>query len=367
MVKEVEELIKIIGEGNLLEASFVFLGAFQHFNLEWNGGVERNFNGLSAFIEKEEEQLDECFNLMFSLQGLFLIYGQAYNALEKDNHLSTQGVINEIYNYHDLIKCEIINQGQLKEDQKKLKFLNLLANPKRQLIFKTEEDFENKVLTDIKKLLNEENANTTLNKCDREFVLNKCVIDYYYSIHQGVKVDKDVVLAFSICGNYYKLSEYNKELIKKEKVPIIGNVKILTYTLNLVGLLQSINPRDRNENRHKPAKYILNYEFLQGKKRSFNQQKGEILSPKNIESTMKKLLKNQNSDEFEKRVTNPKNIYCSDPQQENGYVQNFSIKKEEKNTKNKNAVCWVILGDLYYLLRFVLLIIFLWNKNYLSQ
>jgi hypothetical protein len=271
---------------------------------------------------------------MFSLQGLFLIYGKAYKALENGNQLSTQEVIHEIYNYHDLIKYKIINQEQLTEDQKKLKFLNLLANPKRQLIFKTEEDFENKVLTDIKKLLNEENANTTSNGCDREFVLNKCVIDYYYSIHQGVKVDRDVVLAFSICGNYYKLSEYNKELIEKEKVPIIDNVKILTYILNLVGLLQSINPRDRNENRHKPAKYILNYEFLKAKKRLFNQREREILSPKNIESTLKQLLQHQNSYEFEKRVTDPKNIYYSAPQtenrhvpkQENEYVQNFSQK-----------------------------------------
>jgi hypothetical protein len=38
---------------------------------------------------------------------------------------------------------------------RKLDLLNILANPKRDPIFKTEEDFENKVVTDVKKLLNE--------------------------------------------------------------------------------------------------------------------------------------------------------------------------------------------------------------------
>lgn len=52
MVKEVEELTKIVGKGNLLEALFIFLGNFQHANL--TGKIDhRNHIGLSSFVRKK--------------------------------------------------------------------------------------------------------------------------------------------------------------------------------------------------------------------------------------------------------------------------------------------------------------------------
>lgn len=96
MVKEVEELIKIVGKGNLLEALFIRLGSFQHANLACSID-HRNHFGLSEFIGKEKEPLDEHFNLRFSLQGLFLIYTQAHKVLIENAQLNTQGVIDKIY------------------------------------------------------------------------------------------------------------------------------------------------------------------------------------------------------------------------------------------------------------------------------
>ncbi|WMT84173.1 hypothetical protein NMD99_06015 [Wolbachia endosymbiont of Listronotus oregonensis] len=51
MVKEVEELIKIVGKGNLLETLFIFLGGFQHADLDRSMDCRNHF-GLSAFIKK---------------------------------------------------------------------------------------------------------------------------------------------------------------------------------------------------------------------------------------------------------------------------------------------------------------------------
>ncbi|WP_353269742.1 hypothetical protein [Wolbachia endosymbiont (group A) of Myopa testacea] len=152
MVKEVEELIKIVGKGNLLETLFIFLGGFQHADLD-RSMDRRNHFGLSAFIKKEREPLDEYFNLKFSLQGLFLIYAQAYKILGENNELSTEDVINRIY--------KVVEESGLNQDinevvdGRKLDLLNILVNPKREPIFKTEEDFENKVLIGLRKLLSE--------------------------------------------------------------------------------------------------------------------------------------------------------------------------------------------------------------------
>ncbi|WCR53633.1 MAG: hypothetical protein PG981_000655 [Wolbachia endosymbiont of Ctenocephalides orientis wCori] len=121
MVKEIKELEKIIGSGNLLEVLFIFLGIFQHFNLGHNNGIDRNFKNLSEFIEKEKETLDNYFKLMFCLQGLFFIYIQAYKILEKNVNLSTHEVINKIYERterYNLVKNEVINQVGLIENQK---------------------------------------------------------------------------------------------------------------------------------------------------------------------------------------------------------------------------------------------------------
>ncbi|MDX5496324.1 MULTISPECIES: hypothetical protein [unclassified Wolbachia] len=337
MIKEIEELIKIVGKGNLLETLFIFLGSFQHADLG-RFMDHRNHFGLSEFIQKQDEQLDYYFNLKFSLQGLFLIYALAYRILSENNNLNTKDVIDKIY--------EVIKGSELNEyinevvDGRKLDLLNILANPKREPIFKTEKDFESKVLIGVRKLLDEE---TTLNKYDREFALNKCVISSYYSIHQDIKVDKDVVLLFSILVDYHKLSEHHKESIKKENLPIIGNVVFLTYITNLAGLLQSINLKDQN----RATKYTLNREKIGSLNRTFNmladQNNQNFPTFKSIGPTLKQLLKNQNSDEFEQLVTNPKNIYYSVPQKENKCRSNFIVsKKKEKN--HKNTACKLILG-----------------------
>ncbi len=85
MIKEIEELIKIVGKGNLLETLFIFLGSFR----------------------KKEEPLDKYFNLKFSLQGLFLIYAQAYQILSENNNLNTKDVIDKIY---EVIKGSELNE-----------------------------------------------------------------------------------------------------------------------------------------------------------------------------------------------------------------------------------------------------------------
>lgn len=334
MIKEVEELIKIVGKGNLLEALFIFLGNFQHADLD-RSMDHRNHIGLSAFIQKQDEQLDYYFNLKFSLQGLFLIYTQAYKILSGSNNLSTQDIIDEIY--------KVIKESELGKDiheivdGRKLDLLNVLANPKRESIFKTVEDFENKVLIDVRKLLSEENA---LNKYDREFTLSKCIIDFYYSIHQDIKVERDVVLLFSIFGHYHKLSEHHKESIKKESLSIIDNVVVSRYIMALIGLLQSINLKDQN----RATKYTLDCEKIGSLNRTFNilssagYNNQGFLCLKRAGPTLKQLLKEQNSNKFEERIIN--NTHYSAPQEENKCRPNFILSKKN----HKNTVCKLILG-----------------------
>ncbi|WP_264336380.1 MULTISPECIES: WD1261 family protein [unclassified Wolbachia] len=334
MVKEVEELIKIVGKGNLLEALFIFLGGFQHANL--TGKIDhRNHIGLSSFVRKKEESLDKYFNLQFSLQGLFLIYTQAYKILSGSNNLSTQDIIDEIY--------KVIKESELGKDihevvdGRKLDLLNVLANPKRESIFKAVEDFENKVLIDVRKLLSEENA---LNEYDREFTLSKCIIDFYYSIHQDIKVERDVVVLFSIFGHYHKLSEHHKESIKKESLSIIDNVVVSRYIMALIGLLQSINLKDQN----RATKYTLDCEKIGSLNRTFNilssagYNNQGFLCLKRAGPTLKQLLKEQNSNKFEERIIN--NTHYSAPQEENKCRPNFILSKKN----HKNTVCKLILG-----------------------
>ncbi|WP_353275498.1 hypothetical protein [Wolbachia endosymbiont (group A) of Pipizella viduata] len=329
MVKEVEELIKIVGKGNLLETLFIFLGGFQHADLDLSMDC-RNHIGLSAFIKKQDEQLDYYFNLKFSLQGLFLIYAQAYNILSKNNNLNTEDVIDKIY---DIIKESELN-GDINEvvDGRKLDLLNILANPKREPIFKTEEDFENKVLTDVKKLLNE--------KSDKKFFFNKFVIDCYYSIHQDIKVDKDVALLFSLL---YSLSGSYKEplspdkIVKREVLEICENQLIESYIMFLAGKLHMIGLSSRDGT----IKYTINHENVDRQEKELKMD--GLIYPINTKNTLEQLLKNQNSDEFEQLVTSPKNIYYSVPQEENKCRPNFIVsKKKEKD--HKNTVCKLILG-----------------------
>ncbi|WP_265034893.1 MULTISPECIES: WD1261 family protein [unclassified Wolbachia] len=329
MVKEVEELIKIVGKGNLLETLFIFLGSFQHADLDCSMD-HRNHFGLSAFIKKEVEPLDEYFNLKFSLQGLFLIYAQAYKILSENNNLNTKDVIDKIY---EVIKGSELNRD-INEvvDGSKLDLLNILASPKREPIFKTEEDFENKVLIGLRKLLSEGN---TLNKYDREFALNKCVISSYYSIHD-IKADKDIALFFSLGGHYKELASSNKT-VKREVLEICENQLIESYIMFLAGKLHMIGLSSRDGT----IKYTINHENVDRQEKELKMD--GLIYPINTKNTLEQLLKNQNSDEFEQLVTSPKNIYYSVPQEENKCRPNFIVsKKKEKD--HKNTVCKLILG-----------------------
>ncbi|WP_265022790.1 WD1261 family protein [Wolbachia endosymbiont (group B) of Ischnura elegans] len=326
MVKEVEELIKIVGKGNLLEALFIFLGGFQHANL--TGKIDhRNHIGLSSFVRKKEESLDKYFNLQFSLQGLFLIYTQAYKILSGSNNLSTQDIIDEIY--------KVIKESELGKDihevvdGRKLDLLNVLANPKRESIFKAVEDFENKVLIDVRRLLSEENA---LNEYDREFTLNQCIIDFYYSIH-NIKVDKDIALFFSLGSHYKKLSSSNKT-VKREVSEICEDPLIVSYIMLLASSLQRIELSSRDGT----IEYTIDHEDVDRQERALKMD--GLIYPKNTKNTLEQLLKNQNSDEFEQLVTSPKNIYYSVPQEENKCRPNFIVSKKN----HKNTVCKLILG-----------------------
>ncbi|OJH31145.1 hypothetical protein Wxf_01985 [Wolbachia endosymbiont of Armadillidium vulgare] len=329
IVKEVEELIKIVGKGNLLEALFIFLGNFQHANL--TGKIDhRNHIGLSSFVRKKEESLDKYFNLQFSLQGLFLIYTQAYKILSRSNNLSTQDIIDEIY--------KVIKESELGKDiheivdGRKLDLLNVLANPKRESIFKTVEDFENKVLIDVRKLLSEENA---LNEYDREFVLNKCIISSYYSIH-NIKVDKDVALLFSIGSHYKKLSSSNKT-VKREVLELVGSPLILFLT-KILGCIDLPNENG-------PTKYTLNREKIGGVNRTFNilanQNNQDFLTFKSIGPILKQLLEKQNSNKFEERVTDLRNIRYLAPQERGEYVLGSNNKQKGGY---KNTFCKLALG-----------------------
>ncbi|MBV2146521.1 MULTISPECIES: hypothetical protein [unclassified Wolbachia] len=328
MVKEVEELIKIVGKGNLLETLFIFLGGFQHADLDRSMDCRNHF-GLSAFIKKEGEPLDEYFNLKFSLQGLFLIYAQAYKILSENNNLNTKDVIDKIY---EVIKGSELNRDineVVEVDGSKLDLLNILANPKREAIFKTEKDFENKVLIGVRKLLNEK---TTLNKYDREFALNKCIISSYYSIHD-IKADKDIALFFSLGGHYKELSSSNKT-VKREVLEICENQLIAHYTMFLAKALHMIKLSSRD-------KYTIDHENVDRQEKELKMD--GLIYPINTKNTLEQLLKNQNSDEFEQLVTSPKNIYYSVPQEENKCRPNFIVsKKKEKD--HKNTVCKLILG-----------------------
>ncbi|WP_143689900.1 WD1261 family protein [Wolbachia endosymbiont of Nilaparvata lugens] len=318
MVKEVEELIKIVGKGNLLEALFIFLGNFQHANS--TGEIDhRNHIGLSSFVRKKEESLDKYFNLQFSLQGLFLIYTQAYKILSGSNNLSTQDIIDEIY--------KVIKESELGKDiheivdGRKLDLLNVLANPKRESIFKTAEDFENKVLIDVRRLLSEENA---LNEYDREFTLNKCIINFYYSIH-NIKVDKDIALFFSLGSHYKKLSSSNKT-VKREVLEICEDPLIEGYIMLLADSLHKIELSSRD-------KYTVDYENVDWQEKKQSKVNG-LIYPINKKNTLERLLNNQNSDEFEQLVTSSENIHYLVPQKE----------KDRKNTSYKLALGMFILS-----------------------
>ncbi len=282
MVKEVEELIKIVGKGNLLETLFIFLGSFQHADLD-RSMDHRNHFGLSAFIKKEGEPLDEYFNLKFSLQGLFLIYVQAYRVLAENAQLNTQEVIDKIYatvesgrtstTYNALgeLLRRIVDQAGLTEDQKKLKLLNILANPKGKALFNNNNDFEKQVLNDVKKLLKINYAN----EFDKEFSLCKEVINHYYSIH-NIKADKDIALFFSLGGHYKELSSSNKT-VKREVLEICENQLIESYIMFLAGKLHMIGLSSRD-------KYTIDHENVDRQEKALKMD--GLIYPINTKNTL---------------------------------------------------------------------------------
>lgn len=359
MVKEVEKLIKIVGKGNLLEAAFIYLGSFQHADLQRHMD-HRNHNGLSEFInKKEQEPLDKYFNLKFSLQGLFLIYAQAHAILSKDSNLGTQDIIDKI--------CNSIKELELDKDinevanGRKLDLLNTLANPKREPIFKTEGDFESKILTDIKKLLNE--------KSDEEFYFNKFVIDCYYSIHQDIKVDEDLALLFSLLysfGGQYKKSLSPDRIVKREILELRNNPLIESY----IGILASLLHYEiKLANKDGTIEYVIDHKHLDLQKKGLEYSEFELY-PINAKNTLEQLLKNQDSDEFERLVTSPKNICYSALSEENECITNFvTSKKNHKNTFYKLALGMFILSVGLYVADYFLMEQKLFNsmKNILPQ
>lgn len=351
MVKEIEELIKIVGKGNLLEAAFIRLGSFQHADLHHCMDC-RNHIGLSEFInKKEQEPLDKYFNLKFSLQGLFLIYVQAYRVLAENAQFNTQEVIDKIYAAVESKKIptlcdtskkllrEIVDQVGLTEDQKKLKLFNILANPKGEALFNNNDDFEKQVLNNVKKLLKISYSN----EFDKEFSLCKEVISHYYSIH-NIKVDKDIALLFSSYGIFSTCTK-NRDILPlnqyiNEKAKAINTPLYYDYIQKLLQVLQEIELPHRNGF----TKYTLNYRDISALEETFTAQREQhsqdFLYPKNIKRTLEQLLKNQNSDEFEQLVTSPENIYYSVQQEENKCRPNFILSKKN----HKNTVCKLILG-----------------------
>ncbi|WP_168464212.1 WD1261 family protein [Wolbachia endosymbiont of Ctenocephalides felis wCfeT] len=347
MVKEIKELIQIVGKGNLLEALFIFLGNYQHADLNRDKD-HRNHSGIFQFINKEEEPLDKYFNLRFSLQGLFFIYFQAYRILKENSRLNTQEVIDRVYKaVNDLLKYE---QWPLTNTQKKLELFNYLGNPKGKPIFITEKDFEDKVLVGVRELLSKETgslydwfkillARFRLNKHDREFAVNTLVIERFYQIHRDIKVDKYVALLFSIGTHYKKLSPFNQS-IGQEKLAIIDNPVILFYIANLARALStSIDLLDQNE----AVRYSLNQQGVNSFNISSNMlangNSHGILCLKSVGPTFKQLLKEQDGRQFEKRVI--KNTYYSPPQEKNGCMpcNNRKLKEDHKNT-----ICKLIVG-----------------------
>ncbi|WP_457923635.1 WD1261 family protein [Wolbachia endosymbiont of Muscidifurax uniraptor] len=345
MVKEVEELIKIVGKGNLLEALFIRWGSYQHAGLKWRD--HRNHFGLPEFIGKEKEPLDKYFNLKFSLQGLFLIYAQAYRILIENVQLNTQEVIDKIYMSVSKGELEeqlssIISGEQSTEDQKKLKLLNILANPKGKTLFNNNNDFEKQVLNNVKKLLKINYAN----EFDKEFSLCKEVIDHYYSIH-NIKVDKDIALLFSSYGIFSIHTKDNdiskdKDILSlnqyiNEKAKMINTPLYFDYIVRLSQMLSKIELLSRDGT----IKYTADCENMDWQEEELKMN--GLICPINTKNTLEQLLKNQNSDEFEQLITSPENIYYSVLPEENEYRPDLIVsKKKEKD--HKNTVCKLILG-----------------------
>ncbi|WP_250296260.1 WD1261 family protein [Wolbachia endosymbiont of Oedothorax gibbosus] len=335
MVKEVEELIKIVGKGNLLEALFICMGSFQHDGGRNDCSIDRrNHLGVSIFAKKsKEEPLDYYLNLKFSLQGLLLIYNKAYVLLSKDRELSVKEVIDEIY--------KVIKKSELKKDlgemadDKKLDTFNTLINPRGEKVLKTEKDFEDQIIKDVKDVLETSNI--------KDPDLYNKVIDYYYSIHE-INVNKNITLLFSSAKMFQHLfSTENDQTVSIDPYSCM-------YFYVLAGMLSVIEP-----GKNGLAVYGLNDFRIDSTRSTFpglfhlDSNKSTLppyyhckcvenfcIDPsyhthyKNMSCNIpKELLKNQDRFEFE-RIVN-RNAYCV-------------TRQETKYTEHKNTVCKLILG-----------------------
>ncbi|MGL9778778.1 MAG: WD1261 family protein [Wolbachia sp.] len=335
IVKEIEKLIKIVGKGNLLEALFICMGSFQHDGARDDCSIDRrNHLGISIFAKKSrEEHLDHYLNLKFSLQGLLLIYNKAYVLLSKDRELSVKEVIDEIY--------KVIKKSELKKDlgemadDKKLDTFNTLINPRGEKVLKTEKDFEDQIIKDVKDVLETSNI--------KDPDLYNKVIDYYYSIHQ-INVNKNITLLFSSAKMFQHLfSTENDQTVSIDLYSCM-------YFYVLAGMLSVIEP-----GKNGLAVHGLN-DFHIGSTRStfpnlfYLDSNRSILPPyyhckcvenfyidpsyrthyKNMPYNIpKELLKNQDKFEFEKIVN--RNAYCV-------------TRQETKHMEYRNTVCKLILG-----------------------
>ncbi|WP_253302304.1 hypothetical protein [Wolbachia endosymbiont of Psylliodes chrysocephala] len=200
---------------------------------------------------------------------------------------------------------------------------------------KTEKDFEDRIIKDVKDVLETSNI--------KDPDLYNKVIDYYYSIHQ-IKVNKNITLLFSST----KMSQHLFSTGKDRTVSIDPYSYVYFYVL--AGMLSVIEP-----GKNGLAVYGLN-DFHIGSNRStfpkfFYLDSNRSTFPpyyhcKCVENVCidplyrthyenmsynipKELLKNQDRFEFE-RIVN-RNAYCV-------------TRQETKYTEHKNTVCKLILG-----------------------
>ncbi|XGA08126.1 MAG: hypothetical protein U0X86_000290 [Wolbachia endosymbiont of Xenopsylla cheopis] len=213
--QQLEKLVKVFGKGNLLEAIFIFLGGFQNMISLNNSNVEyidhRNFFHLYEFINKTKTQpLDRYFKLKLSLQGLCLIYEKAYKILNHHSNLNAQEVMDKIYTLA-IVDQKLTKIVRIIEEEKdtSIRFLNMIINPKGEQPFNSIDDFEEKVLKDIRNLINEiepVNYPNGITKYQKEEVkqyyktaipLYKALIEFYCQIN-SINIDKDIILALII-------------------------------------------------------------------------------------------------------------------------------------------------------------------------
>ncbi|MDR2548100.1 MAG: ankyrin repeat domain-containing protein [Rickettsiales bacterium] len=282
--KFTEELKNIIGEDNLLEVLNILSGAFQNAVLS-NGSVEsidsRNHDYLLKLNKEDKEELSNYFSKRLSLQGLFLIHEKAYQLLNENSEGGAKEVVNGIYG---IVKNSELgsNIKGIMNDNDQLSLLNILANPKGTPTFAMEEDFEDKVLVNTRKLLN---RNVPLSDSDKELALTQLVVDLYYSIHTDIKVDKD--LALLLCMLFEKNLPLNEE--SKDKILKVQDNKLILYYI--MDLLQTFHNMTCSSTVQNPIGCGTTSVYTKNKEHAFD-----------------RLSKNHSSSEFEKIVTDPKNI-----------------------------------------------------------